>query len=185
VINDDNGLPYAKITGNKTDNAFKYTLADIDSFLVPLPEKVSLSAEQFEMLVQKLISDFKKMGIAIPDFKRIFLTTGRSFKKKALERYKNIPEVRNFYAKIPLPHFIWVCELSEPELYSKHLQCVGEIIWDATSNVFDSQLGLVIHLPEILIFDQGAAINSEANYCQLPVKNVQYSIYNNNLQEIV
>lgn len=185
VINDDNGLPYAKITANKMDNPFNLTIDQIDSFLVSLPEKVLLSAEQFEELVQELIPLFKKKGIVIPGFKRIFLTTGRSFKKKALKRYRDIPEVQKFYLKIPLPHFIWVCELSEPELYSKHLKCVGEIIWDATSNVFDSQFGLVIHLPEILIFNQGAAINSEADYCQIPVGNIPYSIYNNNLKEIV
>ncbi len=50
IVNDDNGLPYGKITRNKTDNTFNCTLDDIDSFLVPLPEKVFISAEQFEEL---------------------------------------------------------------------------------------------------------------------------------------
>ncbi len=117
-------------------------------------------------------------------FRRIFLTTGRSFKKKALERYVALPEVKNFYLKFPFPHFIWVCEISEQELYLKDFKCNGEIIWDATRNVFDSQFGIAIHLPEMLIFDNGAAINEEENYCHMKVDNVPYCIYKNNLKEI-
>ena len=184
IINDDNGLPYAKLSDNKSDNIFSYDLSSIDSFLVPLPDKVFLSAEQFDTLVTQLLKLLQNDGNKIPVLKRMFLTTGRSFRKKALERYGHLPEVRSFYLKNPLPHFIWVCEVSEPDIYSKSLQCTGEIIWDATRNAFDSHLGLAIHLPEVLIFDNGAAWNMREDYRQIEgVKEIPYKIYNNNLEE--
>jgi hypothetical protein len=89
------------------------------------------------------------------------------------------------YIKNPLPHFIWVCELSSPDLYSKQLQCQGEIIWDATRNFNDGHMGLVIHLPNMLVFDNGAANNMSEDYQQITgVQNTPYSIYHNNLEEI-
>jgi hypothetical protein len=186
IVNDDNGTPYDKLTRNSTENFFKYDLNQVDSFLVPLPDKVFLSAEQVKAITERLCTFFKNQGYKVPELRRIFLTTGRSFKKSALGRYSQIPEVQNFYLKIPLPHFIWVCELSEHDLYSKSFKCSGEIIWDATRNTFECQLGLVVHLPGILIFDTGAAYNTNPNYQLINgLKEIDYNIYKNNLKEIL
>jgi hypothetical protein len=46
-------------------------------------------------------------------------------------------------------------------------------------------MGLVIHLPNMLVFDNGAANNMSEDYQQITgVQNTPYSIYHNNLEEI-
>jgi len=186
IVNDDNGLPYEKITNDESENQFSYSLSKVDSFVVPLPEKVFLSVDQFEKLADRTLSAVKNhFGVSLPPLKRIFLTTGRSFKKKAFERFGNHPVLRDLYLKFPMPHFIWVCELSSHDVYSKSFHCNGEIIWDATRNALDGNMGLVINLPEIVLFDEGAVHNKDEHYCQIRrVNKDSYDIYTNNLEEI-
>ncbi|NBB77984.1 MAG: hypothetical protein GVY36_00825 [Verrucomicrobia bacterium] len=50
---------------------------------------------------------------------RIFLTTCTSFKARVLERgmeHANVAEVNRY---LPMPHFVWVCEISTPLLFEE------------------------------------------------------------------
>jgi len=169
-------------------------LDGVDSFLVALPEKVFLSAECFQGVVQNILnrSDFGYRSCSAwlrdkPVVLRLFLTTGRSFKRRLRGRVLGTPLVNNIYRNLPLPHFIWVCEISTPELYVQH-KVVGEILWDATRNAYESEGWLALHYPELLIYDEGSAFNGEQELLKYSLEpadnNIAYPLYRHNLTEI-
>jgi hypothetical protein len=177
VINDDNHFPYQRIE-SKLDPATSppphnpmisaYDLSEVVAFAVPLPEKVFLAAEDFSSLVQTLLTDHQ-IGIekhspiltkAEPVLLRQFLTTCKSFKLHLRDRRMGNVLVKEVYHDLPMPHFIWVCELSSPDLYVPGKQKVwGEVIWDATRNSREPSGFIAIHYPEKLWVDLGSALN--------------------------
>src|SRR5208337_3542054 len=77
--------------------------------------------------------------------KRIFLTSSKSF--KIAKRKIPLPfGIQESYIQIPMPKFIWVCELSTALDYPKR-QVVGEIIFDATANQRDRFSFIAFHYP--------------------------------------
>jgi hypothetical protein len=196
VINDDNGVPYQLLHKNKTSapsgsHTSKYDFSKIEDFIVPLPEKVFLAAEGFQTVVEALLTG-SEFGISAlsptlqsaPLVLRMFLTTGKSFKKKLAVRGMGHGNVAEVYRNLPLPHFIWVCEISDPGVFVKH-EIKGEIIWDATRNAHEPNGWIALHYPEILVVDAGSAFNGPQELKKLPLQNSKdYPVYRNNLQDI-
>jgi len=67
----------------------------------------------------------KKKNIVI----RIFLTTSKNYKYSRFKSLENSYKIIDF---IPMPKFVWVCEISTLELY-KQRKIIGEIVLDATA----------------------------------------------------
>jgi hypothetical protein len=57
--------------------------------------------------------------------------------------------VETAYRLMPLPHFVWVCELHDKRKPWPQ-RCLGEVIWDATCNKTERQGMLALHYPELL-----------------------------------
>ena len=196
VINDDNHLPYQLLLRKdeaKNGYCSPHHLEDIDAFIVPLYEKMYLSAEHIEGLVEAILAH-PAFGVNVRSklvahdhlIKRIFLTSSRSF--KASRRTLHLPlDMQRNYLELPMPKFIWVCELSLPDLYP-HQQIIGEIIFDATANHEDRFSFLAIHYPDFILFNDRNQLGNgpnRFNHCKLPVKAVTpYAMYMNNLKEI-
>ncbi|MGC4073998.1 MAG: hypothetical protein QM760_16100 [Nibricoccus sp.] len=201
VINDDNFFPYQRIEPKTTSAATTpnpmisgYPLEDIVAFSVPLPEKVFLAAEEFHSLVDTLLKDHV-LGIdaCSPKLKdapvvvtRQFLTTCKSFKQHLQDRGMGSAVVRDVYFDLPLPHFIWVCELTTPDLYVSGKQQVwGEILWDATRNAYEPAGFIAVHYPERLWVDAGSALNQSAQVKEWTIAApTSYPLYRNNLLEL-
>lgn len=196
VINDDNYVPYqllhkdAKKTGSGAQ-ASEYKFEDIVDFIAPLPEKVFLSAEDFETVVTAIL-DSQEFGVKALSASlakcrlvfRMFLTTGKSFKKRLKERNMGNQIVETVYRDIPLPHFMWVCEISTVDAFSRHEIC-GEILWDATRNAREPNGWIALHYPEILVVDTGSALNGDQDLKRVDLdESTNYQIYKNNLFEI-
>jgi hypothetical protein len=114
----------------------------------------------------------------------LFLTTGKSFKKHLAVRQMGQPIVEEAYRNLPLPHFLWICEISNTDAYSKH-EVYGEILWDATRNAHEPNGWIALHYPEVLIVDMGSALNSDQNLFRFALKgSTPYPLYKNNLQPI-
>ncbi len=67
-----------------------------------------------------------------------------------IERIKGCTgDIVNVYKNIPLPRFVWVCELFSLEDYP--FKCIGEIVIDGTSstNSMDESI-ILLHYPFIL-----------------------------------
>lgn len=88
------------------------------------------------------------------------------------------------YRNLPLPHFIWVCEISIPSDYSAPEHRVwGEIVWDATRNSGEADGWLAVHYPEKLVIDIGTALNTAKNRQITALdKPKAYPVYENNLK---
>ena len=86
---------------------------------------------------------------------------------------------------LPLPHFIWVCELTTPDLYAAGQQKVwGEVVWDATRNAYEPYGFLAVHYPEKLWVDQGSALNQSRNVKEWSISSpTAYPVLRSNLQE--
>lgn len=169
VVSDDNFFPYQRIRDVPVNvpGCSSIKLSEIEAFTAPLPEKVFLAAEQFEALAKKLLLEHEKFGIEAcsptlqtkPLVTRVFLTSGRSFKRRAAARGMGHELVQKLYRNLPLPHFVWICEFSTSDLYREH-QVLGELIWDATRNVAEQSGWLALHYPEKIFLDTGSAFNS-------------------------
>ena len=195
IIHDDNVPAYQELQVTKTAPSSwatsNYSFEDIDAFVVPLAEKIFLRVEDFEEVVMTLL-DSDEFGIdnnsaSLKGEKlilRVFLTTGKSFKKKIPERNNmGHKAVEHLYSEMPLPHFIWVCEISTLDDY-KQQEILGEIIWDATRNAHEPHGFIAIHYPEILYFDSGALFNQPQEFDKIELKDsTPYLLYTSNLQE--
>lgn len=165
VINDDNHMPYQTMLSEKHENlrsqwehVSEYDTLDIDTFVVPLYEKVYLSAENVEAKTLALLAlQGSPLGIAakapslsIDDLViRIFLTTSRAYKLE--RRISPLPHgLSQIYTQLPMPKFIWVSEIATRDTYAQG-KIVGEILWDATASDKDQFAWLLIHYPEFFI----------------------------------
>lgn len=71
------------------------------------------------------------------------------------------PNVRQQYRELPLPHFIWVCEIGLAAEYGKVDDCCrGEILWDATVSRTERMGFLAVHYPDLFVFNQAATLEN-------------------------
>lgn len=196
VVNDDNHLPYQLImkeTLPKQGYCSNFHVEDIDGFIVPLYEKMYLSAEHIEGLVDSLLKDQPFgvnhcSGLVTKDnlIKRIFLTSSKSY--KSARRIAPLPyNLQRNYIEMSMPKFIWVCELSLAGLYPQK-KIIGEIIFDATANHEDRFSFLAIHYPDFILFNDRNKLGNQPDrfvHFKLPTTQViPYAMYENNLKEI-
>ncbi len=195
VVNDDNTIPYQILHRTKSvsgPQSSKYTFNDIIEFIAPLPEKVFLPAESFQTVVIAILEKssefaYKQLSPCLKNERlvlRLFLTTGKSFKQHLGTRQMGNPTVEEVYRNLPLPHFLWVCEISTVDAFSRH-EAYGEILWDATRNEREPNGWIALHYPEILVVDSGYAFNREQEFERFDLNNsLTYPIFKHNLRAI-
>ena len=194
LINDDNFYPYQTLRaqGQQTPSDSKFAWKDINEFIVPLPERVFLTAEQAQVAIEKILAH-PQLGLSAlaPDLMtepvvlRLFLTSTRAFKKRLRERKMGHPLVEKIYRHLPMPHFVWVCEIArESEYRTSHKVC-GEIIWDATRNAHEPDGWIALHISDVLMIDKGSAMNSLQDIQRLNLENsTSYELFRSNLRSI-
>ncbi len=189
VICDDNYFPYQSLNRNGEAEPLdsRYRFSDIHTFIAPLPDKVFLTAEGFEQQVKEVTAKFfspRKAPLDQTLVCRLLLTTGSSFKSKLSLRGMGHPLVQRLYRELPLPHFIWVCEISTPEDYAKG-KIWGEILWDATFNPHEIEGLIAFHLPDNLFIDVGGPLNRPQSLKKLDLPDSRaYDLYVNNLKNL-
>lgn len=196
ITNDDNFLPYHAIRSNDSLPGCGYwsrfTASEIDTFIVPLYEKIHLSAEHVVKLAEAILTD-SLLGLDLRSaclqyektVTRTFLTSSKSFKKR--RRDSSLPfGVSDVYCEMPMPKFIWVCEISTPKLFSEGT-IAGEILFDATANKHDRLAFLSIHYPGFLLLNNRDCLTDECKRFTIHEVDsdeiIPYSCYVNNLQE--
>ena len=197
IANDDNFLPYHAIRKNDplstTGYWSRFKVEEIDTFIVPLYEKIHLSAEHIIKLSEAILTD-STLGLDARSKRlkhrdiitRTFLTSSKSFKNK--RRKDQVPfGISNVYCEMPMPKFIWVCEISTPDLYGK-CKIAGEILFDATANYRDRFAFLSVHYPDFLLLnDRNVLTNSPERFSVFELNTddiIPYSCYINNLCEV-
>lgn len=194
VVSDDNCFPYQMLhrNGAKGTNDSRFSWSQIEEFIVPLPERVFLPAEQAKIAIEIILKD-PTVGIAAqaPSLAgkdlvlRLFLTTSKSFKRNLTPRGMGADTVQELYRRLPLPHFIWVCEIAEYSEYATKREVVGEVIWDATRNAHEPDGWVALHYPEKLFVDVGAALNRRQDLKIFPLTpKSSYSLFVSNLHSL-
>ena len=116
---------------------------------------------------------------------RLFLTTGRALKAKLTARGMGNSQVAALYRQIPLPHFVWICEISVTTEYQKDYKVRGEVIWDATRNAHEPNGWVALHYPEILILDVCSIFNKRQKLQRIPLSNsIPYGLFQSNLNPL-
>jgi len=191
VLNDDNHLPYQVISADPQSHPDGFTLDEVDSFVVPLPEKVHLLAHHVEDRARQILGHpefgIEKLspGVSMQNLVfRIFLTSARGYKRNRRELVPN-SDLRRFYTWLPMPRLIWVAEISRADLYPE--QVIGEIVWDSTANHFDDFSFLFIHYPERLIVNDRNSLKDghERFSFDTAIPDAgPYPLYRHNLEEV-
>ncbi len=196
IANDDNFMPYHGVRKNgpvPVGYWSRFKIEDIDTFIVPLYEKIHLSAEHVVELSKTILED-DTLGINSQSgliryeeiITRIFLTSSKSFKK--MRREHVVPfGISNVYCEMAMPKFVWVCEISTPDLY-KDGKITGELLFDATANHYDRFAFLSIHYPDFLLLNDRDSLTDDPgrfSIHRVDTENIiPYHCYINNLCEV-
>jgi hypothetical protein len=197
IANDDNFLPYHAIRKNDpipaTGHWSEIKADEIDFFIVPLYEKIHLSAEHVVKLSEAILTD-AILGLnarsALLKYEdmvtRTFLTSSKSFKR--MRRAGTVPfGIADVYCEMAMPKFIWVCEISTPDLF-RNGKIAGEILFDATANHHDRMAFLSIHYPDFLsLNDRDFLTDDPKRFSLHHVETdaiIPYNCYVNNLCEV-
>jgi hypothetical protein len=197
IANDDNFMPYHAIRKNgpiaATGYWSRFKMEEIDTFIVPLYEKIHLSAEHVVVLSKEILTD-QTLGLNSRSnllkyedvITRTFLTSSKSFKK--MRRGDSLPfGIASVYCEMAMPKFIWVCEISTHDLF-KNGKIAGEILFDATANPRDSMAFFSIHYPDFLLLNNRDFLTDDPKRFTLrAVENdeiIPYDCYVNNLCEV-
>jgi len=166
IIQDDNFGPYLDIP---IDFLLSQAVNQQLAIIVPLPEDIFLKGEDAEiyshrLLHTKLVEEFaqkdndnKWAGIFFNHLKRddlvlrTFLKPSSEFKNEYIKN--NVTnKLQPLYNDLKLPKYIWITEISIPEIFGQHRLKLGEIINDPTCSLkLDYPAYLAIHLPGFVI----------------------------------
>ena len=147
IINDDNYLPFESLAIRSQEKKDKspYGLSDIDGFVVPLYEKMYLSAENVLQLYQNICNSnllqIPKEGKYVA---RIFMTSARSYKQTLRESRLMNYHMLQAQLEMPMPKFIWIIEITSPINYDE-MKTDYRWIMDATANQYEKYPFLFIH----------------------------------------
>lgn len=184
--NYQNLLPKSQITSYQS-------LEDIDSIIVPLPNKIYLTSEDVYKickpllsinetrlsLIEELIKQRKeniyanKILLSLfannndPAIIRTYFLKSSRFKKLIKENKNIYNMIKKHYLKMDMPKFIWVAEISTYLIYGGRRCILGEIVLDPTANKYDFYGSILsIHLP-------GYFYSNKLDSDSLFIKNVQ------------
>lgn len=73
---------------------------------------------------------------------RLFLTSAATYRRQRVAATEH-PEMKDVYAQLPLPHFVWVCELYTTKSYDQS-KAIGEIVLDGTASPNAEQGSIVL-----------------------------------------
>ncbi len=166
IANDDNYMPYHAVRRDDpkpTGYFSNHKVENIELFIVPLYEKIHLSAEHVFELSDAILANGEYGINALSQIMhhdeivvRVFLTSSKSYKKMC--RQKPLPyTISDVYCALRMPKFIWICEISTAELFETG-KVAGEIIFDATANPHDRFAFLAIHYPDLLLLNDRDAL---------------------------
>lgn len=176
IVNDDNSSPYRiayRATNSKNASNADYCCDDIDSMVVPLPNKVFLSAEKAEFLITDLANNLGKPAPLSDSWsnevpmdkerfvRRLYCTSSRNYKES---RRKNCDAFGAKLLELPLPHFLWIAEFTPFSLWDESgSNTVAEIAIDATSGPYDDEPYVWIRYPNELFLNMPRLFGILAN----------------------
>lgn len=179
IINDDNYFPYLEIKKrNDISNKIqKYDLEDIDYVIVPLYDRMLLVYSDVKKRVYNLIKS-KSFEFGDKIVIRIYMTSSKSLKEN-IKNCKNVNlKLKEIICRLEMPKFIFCVDISNVEEYKNNL-ISSKIIIDSTCGTYETYPWLLIQDKKNIYF------KSRGEYFFEDVKVEPYSIYINNLKEVI
>lgn len=154
----DDGIgPYEVIT-----SPFQHRLTPWDSFMIPLPPKVYLSAESAESRAHEVFRSFAEQAEQLRDIEeglldgsivlRTMLRTGARYKREVAgvtRSEKTLKALRH----ARLPHWVWVVEAHRTDLCKKDKPCVvAAAVLDSTAFDEKPPLDILAMLSMVIVY---------------------------------
>jgi hypothetical protein len=137
AVIDDNHLPYLSIPVSPAGGV-PYSAQDIDTFIVPLPEKIYYAADAVDRLAPELF----RLAPLFPDLPprdeciiRYFVTTASALREFVQKRESEFPtDLLTSLMRLPLTQFVWIIEFATAAQWA-----IGRVgaraIIDATASI--------------------------------------------------
>jgi hypothetical protein len=153
IVSDDNHLPYMPISITRANGNCKYSLKDMDAFIVPLPDKIFYPAASVQKVAKAAPELFDEL--AFPQAKgrsaRWYVTTAASLRRNLRKNAGSFdPSLIKAVMEIPMSQFVWVVEYASADQLKRHELAVM-LILDATASLTDTE-------PFWAAFDSNAAL---------------------------
>lgn len=189
VIIDDNQPVYQV---RSFDNFSLYDDMRVENIAVPLYKRMFLDAldaytimrallHSEDYSIEKWSGSFLEKGEDI--VVRLFMASSTSYKEYRMHTMKDI-YVKELYTLIPMPRFIWVCELYRLKDYD-NLLAFGEIVIDATSARNRGHRSLILmHYPNIIAYRHPDQSEVDFDYVADIKEDELFSGYRENLTRI-
>jgi len=179
VFVDDNHFPYQISSLDRPCHYYpsaEWKKSQIEQFIVPLYPKIYLEAYEAREYCKYLLFEILKVKQITY---RLLLTSSRSYKDEIIRSVDLPREFKEAVASVPMPKFVWLCEISNKQLLKNH-KCHGTIMLDATEpNIFRYKPLLFVHSGNIFMHKNG---NGKLEHKKLPLSLDEYGIYKNNLK---
>lgn len=132
----------------------------VENLAVPLYKRMFLDAPNAYTIIRSLLhseifgieawaGEFLEKGENV--IIRLFMASSRSYKDYRMHTMKE-PSVKQLYTLIPMPRFVWVCELYRLADYDS-LLAFGEVAIDATSAPNRGHRSLILmHYPKVIAY---------------------------------
>lgn len=182
VVNDDNAAPYQLMPCYTciTPNSLKYTLYEIDNFIVPLCEKMYITYRDVYINTMAYIEDPQKRN-KFPEkaILRIYLAEANKFKSHCRKNI-NMPNVQDVLCRLLMPSFVWCVEVSSIDEYSKgNVECL--FVYDATRHQSDNKTSWLF----IQTLEYFSYYEKDGSYGIVDITECKpYLQYRSNLEEI-
>lgn len=176
VVQDDVSVPYCifeqigsdRIRRKKEKTEYSNSVdyfddKKIDCMVAPLYKRMYMDAIRAEDTILSILDDEmyspREYSNGLPVIFRLFLASSRHLKTFRISSIKS-DTICRLYQEIPLPQFVWVCELYTPNGYTNQ-KAFGEIILDATysgPNLLESCLMINYPNKHLAQFFDGASL---------------------------
>lgn len=155
VVHNDNAGPYLLLHERAVDDYGGWSITDVRLLIVPLPEGVTVSANEVQKASQwwleKLLPPFAAgMQHATepqsPLVARHFLVERHAFRRHMLEKDTVSPPLRELARSMDLPPWLWIYEVHLRNEYEAQTPSrVILLVFDATSDLDEEYWPLIAH----------------------------------------
>lgn len=188
IIIDDNHPPYRVTPIDKPTSYYsssKWYNQQIAYIMVPHHRKIYMDAQEANFYVKTFLG--RKQFITLDDKEnliyRLFLTSSRSLKYNLIKNTTIDSDLKEHILGLELPKFVWVVELTTPELINQNL-AQGLILIDATEKQ-DKTLSPLIFSYYKTEFFTPSKNNDPFKFKKIFVDLHFFKMFNDNLTEYV
>lgn len=141
-----------------------------------------LRPEVAELITTELLNQLGPPSAARQFVRRQFCTSSKNYKE---DRRKSPDAFTRQLLQMPLPHFVWVTEVSTRQSWASEGQVIAEVGLDATAGPFDEAAYLWIRYPRRLILNTNrmfdGSLSFEGTHKSLVDKDLHLTAFAGNL----